>query len=153
MIKMLIYIGADHQGFNLKEALKNFLKNQGYEVVDVGNLEYNELDDYPDFAKLVARAVSQDPSNRKGIVICGSGVGVDMVANKFDGARSALVNNIEQAVLSRQDDNSNILALGAKFVNGEQAKEILAAWLKTPFSGKEKYERRLEKISEIEKDN
>src|SRR3989338_6227342 len=105
MIKMLIYIGADHQGFNLKEALKNFLKNQGYEVVDVGNLEYNELDDYPDFAKLVARAVSQDPSNRKGIVICGSGVGVDMVANKFDGARSALVNNIEQAVLSRQDED------------------------------------------------
>ncbi len=150
---MLIYIGADHQGFYLKEALKNFLKNQGYEVVDAGNLEYNGLDDYPDFAKLVARAVSQDPLNRKGIVICGSGVGVDMVANKFDGARSALVNNIEQAVLSRQDDNSNILALGAKFVNEEQAREILAAWLKTPFSGKEKHERRLEKISEIEKDN
>ena len=150
---MLIYIGADHRGFQLKESLKKILKKQNYEIIDVGNVEYNEADDYPDFARLVARAVSQDPANRRGIVICGSGIGVDMVANKFDGARSALVNNVEQAILSRKDDNANILALAADFINEESAEEILIAWLKEPFSGEEKYKRRIEKISEIENNN
>ena len=150
---MLIYIGADHRGFQLKESLKKILKEQNYEIIDVGNVEYNEADDYPDFARLVARAVSQDPANRRGIVICGSGIGVDMVANKFDGARSALVNNVEQAILSRKDDNANILALAADFINEESAEEILIAWLKEPFSGEEKYKRRIEKISEIENNN
>ncbi len=150
---MLIYIGADHRGFQLKESLKKILKERNYEIIDVGNVEYNEADDYPDFARLVARAVSQDPANRRGIVICGSGIGVDMVANKFDGARSALVNNVEQAILSRKDDNANILALAADFINEESAEEILIAWLKEPFSGEEKYKRRIEKISEIENNN
>ena len=150
---MLIYIGADHRGFQLKESLKKILKKQNYEIIDVGNVEYNEADDYPDFARLVARAVSQDSLNRRGVVICGSGVGVDMVANKFDGARSALVNNVEQAILSRKDDNANILALAADFINEESAEEILIAWLKEPFSGEEKYKRRIEKISEIENNN
>ena len=150
---MLIYIGADHRGFQLKESLKKILKERNYEIIDVGNVEYNEADDYPDFARLVARAVSQDPANRRGIVICGSGIGVDMVANKFDGARSALVNNVEQAILSRKDDNANVLALAADFINEESAEEILIAWLKEPFSGEEKYKRRIEKISEIENNN
>ena len=150
---MLIYIGADHRGFQLKESLKKILKERNYEIIDVGNVEYNEADDYPDFARLVALAVSQDPANRRGIVICGSGIGVDMVANKFDGARSALVNNVEQAILSRKDDNANILALAADFINEESAEEILIAWLKEPFSGEEKYKRRIEKISEIENNN
>ena len=150
---MLIYIGADHRGFQLKESLKKILKERNYEIIDVGNVEYNEADDYPDFARLVARAVSQDPANRRGIVICGSGIGVDMVANKFDGARSALVNNVEQAILSRKDDNTNVLALAADFINEESAEEILIAWLKESFSGEEKYKRRIEKISEIENNN
>lgn len=150
---MLIYIGADHKGFQLKETLKNFLKDRNYEVVDVGNSEYNENDDYPDFAKAAARAVSEDFKNRRGIVICGSGVGVDIVANKFDGIRSVLANNVEQAKLSRRDDDSNVLALGADFINEELAKEILSIWLKEPFSGKEKYKRRIEKINEYEKNN
>ena len=150
---MLIYIGADHRGFQLKESLKKILKERNYEIIDVGNVEYNEADDYPDFARLVARAVSQDSLNRRGVVICGSGVGVDMVANKFDGARSALVNNVEQAILSRKDDNTNVLALAADFINEESAEEILIAWLKESFSGEEKYKRRIEKISEIENNN
>lgn len=147
---MLIYIGADHRGFNLKKILKEFLKKRGYEVVDVGNVEYNENDDYPDFAKMAARAVSENPENRKGVVICGSGVGVDVVANKFDGVRSALVNDAEQAKLSRRDDDTNVLALGADFVSDELAKEILSIWLNEPFSGKEKYKRRIEKINDLE---
>ncbi len=150
---MLIYIGADHRGFQLKEILKQFLKDQGYEVVDVGNDHYDEQDDYPDFAKLVARAVSQDFFNRRGILICGSGVGMDIVANKFRGVRSALVSNPDQAYLSRNDDDSNILSLAADFLNEETAKQILKTWLATPFFDKEHYRRRLEKIREIELKN
>lgn len=147
---MLIYIGADHRGFKLKESLGNFLREQGYEVVDVGNNEYNESDDYPDFAKLVARAVSVEPDTRRGIVICGSGIGSSITANKFEGVRAALVNNTEQAKLSREDNDSNVLALGARFTDEKTAKEILENWLKTPFSGEERHKRRLEKINEIE---
>lgn len=152
-ICMLIYIGADHRGFQLKESLKKFLKERNYEVVDVGNVEYNENDDYPDFAKATAQAISEDFLNRRGIVICGSGVGVDVVANKFDGVRSALVNNAEQAKLSRRDDNTNVLALAAEFINKKEAEKILTVWLETPFSGAEKYKRRLTKINEYEKEN
>ncbi|OGM91120.1 hypothetical protein A2999_01110 [Candidatus Wolfebacteria bacterium RIFCSPLOWO2_01_FULL_38_11] len=150
---MLIYIGADHRGFKLKESLEKYLKNQGYEIIDAGNGNLDKGDDYPDFAKLVARAISQDPINRRGILICGSGAGVDIVANKFDGVRSALATNVEQAKMSRSDDDTNILSLAAEFTNEESAKEILNVWLKTPFSGEEKHKRRLEKISEIEENN
>ena len=147
---MLIYIGADHRGFQLKEALKKFLKDQGYELIDVGNDHYDEQDDYPDFAKLAARSVNQDPFNRRGVLICGSGVGVDIVANKFDGVRSALAFNADQAYLSRYDDDVNVLSLAADFLDEETAKQILKTWLATAFSNKEHHKRRLNKIREIE---
>lgn len=147
---MLIYIGADHRGFNLKETLKKFLKDQGYEVVDVGNEVYDENDDYPDFAALVSRAISQGPVNCRGILICGSGVGVDIVANKFKGVRSALVNIPDQAYLSRNDDDTNVLSLAADFLSEDDAKKILSTFLQTPFSGKENYRRRLGKIRQLE---
>lgn len=147
---MLIYIGADHRGFQLKEILKNFLKEQGYEVVDVGNDHYDENDDYPDFAKLVGRAVGQDPVNRRGVLICGSGVGMDIVANRFKGVRSALVSVPDQAYLSRHDDDANILSLAADFINENDAKKILSTFLQTPFSGKENFQRRLGKIKLLE---
>jgi len=147
---MLIYIGADHKGFQLKESLKKFLKDKGYEVVDVGNNHYDENDDYPDFAKLVARAISQDPFNRRGILICGSGIGMDIVANKFKNVRSALVSNSDQAYLSRNDDDANVLSLAADFIDEEQAQKILTTWLVTPFSNKEHHKRRLGKITSIE---
>ncbi|TRZ64269.1 MAG: RpiB/LacA/LacB family sugar-phosphate isomerase [Spirochaetia bacterium] len=147
---MLIYIGADHRGFNLKKSLKNFLEKKGYEVIDVGNAKLDENDDYPDFAKLVGDAVSQDPMARKGVLICGSGVGVDVVANKFKGVRSSLAFNPDQAFLARNDDDANVLSLPADFLSEEDAEKILGTWLATGFSGKEPHKRRLEKISEIE---
>lgn len=150
---MLIYIGADHKGFQLKETLKKILKNQGYEVLDVGNEKYDENDDYPDFAELVAKAISQDPWNRRGILICGSGVGVDIVANKFKGVRSALASNPDQAYLSRHDDDANILSLAAEFIDEETAKQILKTWLATPFSSEENHKRRLGKIQNYENQN
>ncbi len=147
---MLIYIGADHRGFQLKETLKKFLKDQGYEVVDVGNDHYDENDDYPDFAKLVSRAVSQDTLTRRGILICGSGVGMDIAANKFKGIRSASVSSPDQAYSSRNDDDTNILSLAADFLAEDDAKKILSTWLVTPFSNQENFNRRLQKISELE---
>lgn len=148
---MLIYIASDHRGFQLKELLKNFLSEKGYEVVDVGNKELTAEDDYPDFAYLAAHAVSQDVDNRKGIVICGSGAGVDIVANKIQGIRSVLAINKEQAIATRRDDDTNILALSADYIEEEDAKEIVLAWITEKFIGGENHIRRIEKILEIEK--
>lgn len=150
---MLIFIGADHRGFNLKESLKTFLNNEGYEVVDLGNAVYDQNDDYPDIAALVAKSVVPDPSTRRGILICGSGVGVDDVANKIKGIRSALVNSPDQAYASRHDDDTNVLSLAADFIDEENAQKIALTWLKTPFSGEESDKRRLGKISKIEAGN
>ncbi len=147
---MLIYIGADHRGFKLKESLKNYLKESGYEVVDVGNADYDQADDYPDFAALVGRKISLDPDNSKGILICGSGVGVDIAANKFKNVRSALAINSDQAMASRNDDNANVLSLGADYINEESAKKIVSIWLQTSFSGEERHNRRLEKVKKLE---
>lgn len=148
---MLIYIGADHRGFNLKESLKNFLGQSGYETVDVGNDRYDENDDYPDFAAAAVRAISKDPmAGNRGILICGSGAGMDIAANKFRHIRSALACNPDQAYSSRNEDDSNVLCLAADFVDEETAKQIVKTWLATPFSGNERFRRRLEKIDRLE---
>ncbi len=147
---MLIYIGADHRGFNLKETLKKFLDNQGYEVVDVGNERFDENDDYPDFAFAVGQAIAQDPLNHRGILICGSGAGVDIVANRFKGVRSVLAINPDQVRASRNDDDTNVLSLAADFLTEDDARKILEVWLKTPFSKDESHQRRLQKIKIME---
>ena len=147
---MVIYIGADHRGFELKEYLKNFLKNKGFEVVDVGNDHLDENDDYPDFAEKVAVKVNQDYENARGVLICGSSVGVDVVANKFMKVRSALVANPDQAFDSRNDDDANVLALAANYLALEDAQKILTVWLSTPFSGDPHHLRRIQKIVQLE---
>ncbi|MEK7149477.1 MAG: RpiB/LacA/LacB family sugar-phosphate isomerase [Patescibacteria group bacterium] len=142
---MHIYIGADHRGFELKESLKKFLTEGDYQVVDLGNVNYDANDDYPDFAKLVAQKISNNPEDR-GILICRSGAGVDIVANKFKGVRSALVTDVKQAELVRYDDDTNVLSLASELTNEEAAKKIVDVWLKTQFSDLEKDKRRIEKI-------
>ena len=146
---MIIYIGADHRGFQLKEALKNFLVESGYTVNDMGNNHYDEGDDFVDFARLVIGKVSADLTNSKGILICGSGVGMDIVANRFSGIRSALVSSPDQAMASRNDDDANILSLAADFTDFELVKKIASVWLQTPFSDTEDHKRRLSKIRDI----
>lgn len=147
---MVIYIGADHKGFRLKEYLKQTLKTLGYEVADVGNLQYDENDNYPEFAAAVAQKVSEGYETNRGVLICGSGVGVDVVANKFPNVRSALVANADQAFDSRNDDDSNILCLGANYLEPEAAKKILVTWFQTPFSGEARFVNRLKEIALIE---
>ncbi len=143
---MLIYIGADHQGFEFKEKVKEFLTTKDYKVVDLGNDHYDENDDYPDFAELVAEKVSEDLENNRGILFCRSGAGMDIVANKFKDIRSVLGFDKEQASLTRNDDDTNVLVIPAGFVDFKKAKEIIEIWLNTPFSGEERHKRRLEKI-------
>lgn len=144
----MLYIGADHRGFKIKEEIKKFLAEQKYEFLDMGNVKYDPSDDYTDFAKAVAEKVSQDLQNSKGILICGSGVGVDITANKFHGVRSALADDITTAKQSREHNDTNILSLPADEVDFELTKKIISTWLETPFSNGEKYKRRIDKIEQ-----
>lgn len=149
---MTIYLGADHRGFNLKECLKPVLKNDGYDVVDAGALAMVADDDYPDYASAVAKQVAAAPDAARGIVICGSGFGVDIVANKFDGVRAALAMSPDQAYAGRHDDDANVLALAADFLDEPAAQKIVKVFLATPFAREEKYLRRIQKIGKIERD-
>ncbi len=147
---MLIYIAGDHRGLYLKEILKGELKKDGYEVVDVGNPESAPDDDYPDFAAAVAEKVSGTGGAVRGIVICGSGFGVDIVANKFNGVRSALAMSPDHIRAGRHDDDVNVLSLAADFIDPKQAVEIMHVFLSTPFEKEDRYSRRLAKIGDIE---
>ena len=144
--RKMIYLGADHRGYDLKESIKKFLTENGQSFEDMGNFKHDPNDDYTDFAKLVAGKVSQNPETDKGILICGSGVGVDITANKFKDVRSALVDDIKTAKQSRAHDDTNVLSLPADELNLELAKEIVNIWLATPFSNAEKYKRRIDKM-------
>jgi len=148
----MIYLGADHRGFKLKETLKAFLEEEGYQFEDLGNTVYDPADDYPDFAAAVARKVAENPKENRGILLCGSGVGMDVVTNKFKGVRSALVWSTDEALVkqSRQHNDSNVLSLPADHLTEEQAKKIVKLWLETPFSGEERHIRRLRKIESLQ---
>ena len=146
---MKIAIGADHAGFELKEKLKDYLKSEGYDVVDLGPNEYEPGDDYPLYAAPVARMVGDGEVDR-GVLVCDSGIGVDIVANKISGVRSALVNDEELAKLTRMHNDTNVLSLGAMFVDDEKAKRIVKNWLETDFSNAERHMRRIQEIEELE---
>lgn len=147
---MVIYIGADHRGYELKGKIKEFLKLRGYTVVDLGDEQYNEKNDYPFFAIRVAQKVSRESETARGILICGSGVGMSVVANKFLHIRAALVSSPDQAYDSRNEDDSNILALGSNYLDEEAAKKIVLTWIETPYAGEERFQRRIEEVSRLE---
>ncbi|MBI3305400.1 RpiB/LacA/LacB family sugar-phosphate isomerase [Candidatus Parcubacteria bacterium] len=147
---MIIFLGADHRGFKLKESFKAHLAERRVQVEDLGNAVEDPDDDYVDFAAKVAAKVSENPNEMRGILICGSGHGVDMVANKFKGVKSALVFNEAVARQSREHEDANVLSLPSDWLSEEDAKKIVDIWLATPFSGEERHARRLNKIKEIE---
>lgn len=146
----MIYLAADHRGFKLKEALKKFLGEQGIAVEDCGAFTYDPQDDYTDFAVVASAKIVETPSEHKGIFLCGSGHGVDIVANKFKGIRAALCWNMEVAKQSRAHDDANVLILPADWLDEEIAREIVLTWLNTPFSGEDRHSRRLAELKEIE---
>jgi RpiB/LacA/LacB family sugar-phosphate isomerase len=147
---MIIYIGADHRGFALKEQLKGILKEEAYEVVDVGAAQLTPGDDYPDYAKLVAAKVSESPSTARGILICGSGSGADIVANKFMNVRSVLGISTDHVYQVRHDDDANVLSIAADFIDPDMVLKMVKIFLSTPLAGDERYARRLQKIAVIE---
>lgn len=147
---MVIYLGTDHRGFELKESVKAELLSQGYQVVDLGDTRKDEEDDYVDFAAAVAKKISLDPVLSRGILFCGSGAGVDIVANKFRKVRSVLGILPDQVYDARHDDDANVLSIAANFTGEEQAKEMVRIFIQTSFGGDERYRRRLEKIAQIE---
>ncbi len=160
---MKIHIGADHAGYELKEKLKVFLSGLGHEVEDKGAFKLDPEDDYPDFIKLVAEAVAEDPENSCGIVIGGSGEGEAICANRIRGARAIVFYGTRSPVLpvdikgkksedpfeiirlSRAHDNANILSLGARFITSEEAKQAVEIFLETEFEGG-RHSRRVKKI-------
>jgi ribose 5-phosphate isomerase B len=143
-----IMIGCDHGGFLLKEQAKKFLKKNGWTVSDAGTFSEESMD-YPDTAYKVALSVAKGKAWR-GILICKSGIGNSIVANKLKNVRAALCYNIKAARLSRRHNDANILVLGSLFVNEERAKKIIEVWLETPFEGG-RHLRRIQKIERIEK--
>ena len=149
-MRMLIAIAADHAGFRLKALMVEFLKGLGHKMVDLGT-QSEEPVDYPDYARAVAEEILSRRVGR-GILICGSGVGACAAANKFPGIRAAICHDTFSAHQGVEDDNLNILCLGARVVGPELAKEIVRVWLSAVFSGAERHCRRLAKIDQIEKE-
>ncbi len=145
---MKIAIGADHAGFRLKEKLRAKLAEQGYDVVDVGTSS-DESTDYPDFAEQVAAWVARGEAER-GILVCSTGVGMSIAANKVPGIRAALAVNPEEVSLVRGHNNANVLAFGAKYTGEAEAEAMMDVFLSTPFQGG-RHARRIEKIAAIEK--
>lgn len=158
---MKIYIGTDHAGYVLKEKLVSSLKGQGYEVIDKGSFRYDEDDDYPDFVIPVAREVSKNSDNVKGIILGGTGEGEAIAANRFPNVRAVVYygnanpvveNESNIIVRSREHNNSNILSLGARYFTEESVMDAVNLWLNTPYSGDERHIRRLAKIDQIKID-
>ena len=150
---MKVYIGADHRGYKLKEEIKTWLSENNYDQEDVGAFILDVNDDYPIFAQKVVSSVQSDIERNqsvRGIVMCGSGVGVDIVANKFKHIRSGLAVNPEQIEKARLDDDINVLTIPADYIDDENAKLMVKLFLETPFSQEEKKKRRLLEIEKIE---
>ncbi len=146
---MKISLGADHAGFELKEKIKKLLLQQGVEVNDRGT-HSSEAVDYPDYARKVAEEVA-DHAADLGILVCGSGIGMSIVANKVAGVRAANVSSEYEAQLSREHNDANVLTLGARLISDQNAFQIVQKWLETSFAGG-RHQRRVEKISEIERE-
>lgn len=146
---MKIYIGADHRGFTMKEKLKPWLKDEGYEVVDCGGSQYDKNDDFPDITFLVADSIAADSGSR-GIVICGSGGGATFAANKVCGIRCITANNVEDVKHNRDHNDANVLAVGSDHTLESDIRRMIEAFLVTPFGKEERFLRRLKKVADRE---
>lgn len=149
---MKIYLGSDHQGFELKQQLFGYLSSHGYEVEDVGNRQLNPDDDYPQFAQMAAlKVLGDEDSQARAILVCGGGQGMAMAANRFRGIRAAVVRDAHEAKMSRLDNDANVLSLSAQQLSDDEAAVhgIIETWLNTKFSGAARHQRRIEEIDEI----
>jgi len=148
---MKIAIGCDHRGYKLKEAIKDFLIKKGVDVLDEGTFSEDSVD-YTDFAKKVSLSIKNEKAQR-GILICGTGIGMSITANKFRGIRAALVLDEFMAEMASSHTSANVLCLSAIYTTPEKGIAIVEKWLNTPFSNEERHRRRVEKIKKIEEEN
>lgn len=148
---MRIYLGADHNGFNFKTQLRAYLEKSGYEVVDEGDVSLKPEDDFPQFAGKVVHAMRGDknPDEARGILVCGSGQGMCMAANRFRGIRACLAFDQEEARSARNDDDSNVLCLSARYVDFDTTLGIVHTWLITPFANAPRFKRRIAELDDI----
>jgi len=146
---MKIVIGADHAGYDMKQALVDHLHALGHEVLDVGTHEPGKPDDYPDFAELVCEAMLAGKAER-GVLVCGSGVGVSVAANKFKGIRAGLTHDHYSAHQGVEHDNMNVLVMGSRVIGNNTAYDLVEGFLGAKFSGEERHVRRLAKVKAIE---
>jgi len=148
---MRVAVGSDHGGFALKNEIARMLAGAGHDILDVGAHAFDPADDYPDFARAVGLAVRRGEAER-GILICGSGVGASVAANKLAGIRAGLCHDTYSAHQGVEHDNINVLCLGARVIGSELAYELVRAFISARFSGEERHMRRLAKIAAIEKE-
>lgn len=150
--KLKIYLGADHRGFNLKEKISRWLFEWGYKFTDMGAMSLDPGDDYTKYAELVGSVVAKENASQ-GVLICGSGVGVEVAANKFDGVRASIGKNKKQVEAGRRDDNMNILVIASDYTKDDEAREMLKSFLETKYEKLARRERRLDEISRLEQNN
>ena len=144
-----VVVASDHAGFKMKQIIVQFLKKEGHAPEDLGPTNEDPVD-YPTYAQKVAKRVAKD-SSKRGILICGTGVGMAIAANKVKGIRAAPCTSVHLAKMSREHNDSNILCLGAREIDATLAKDIVRAWLATKFSGDERHRRRIQLITELER--
>jgi ribose 5-phosphate isomerase B len=148
---MRISVAADHNGYELKNEISEILKRAGHDVIDIGPHSLDPLDDYPDYAKPLAESVSSGETNR-GIMVCGSGVGASVAANKIKGVRAAVCHDIYSAHQGVEHDNMNVLCLGSRIVGIEVVRELVSAFISAEYTNEERHARRLNKVIEMEND-
>lgn len=147
---MKVYLGADHNGFAMKAHLNEELQKAGYKVIDEGDDKMRPEDDFPQFAERAVRAMlADDEPETKAILICGSGQGMCMAANRFKGIRASLVWDAAEAHAARNDDDSNVLCLPARFLSNQEALNIVEVWLMTPFAGAARFKRRISELDRL----
>lgn len=148
---MKVFFASDHAGFELKNTLLSFVKDElGFEIEDLGAYDYNETDDYPDFVSKIDGLVNTNPRH-KGIILGGSGQGEAIVANRIKGIRAVVYygGNEDIITLSREHNDANVLSLAARFINEEEAKSAVQLWLSTEFKAEERHQRRIQKIDKM----
>lgn len=150
MKKELIILGADHNGFKLKEHLKSFLVKKGFQVLDKGNKKLVKTDDYPKYGLLVAKEISKR-TNAKGILLCGSSQGVCIVANKLKGVRAVSAETVAEAKKTREHNDANVLCLSGWRLTKDKAQKLVTAWLNASFSKAPRHRRRVKEIQSIER--
>lgn len=146
---MKIYLASDHAGFDLKEKLLAYLSKAKYDVEDLGNKELDPSDDYPQYAYLTTTKILGSDGDARGILLCGSGQGICIAANRVRGIRASLCWNDEVAKETREDNDSNVLCLPARMISEEEAISIVETWLNTPFSKAPRHSRRIQEIEEL----